>query len=274
MTRPRLSLPAPTHRPARSSTATNAREIAFFPLDATLGVDGRPQSGTGQTALLTGRNAAELFGRHFGPWTPVALRPLLERESVLQRALDAGHEVAFANAYPRGWPGKTASRRLAAVPLAALSAGLLTRHQEDLIAGRAVASGIVNDGWIEGLGFGEVPTVTPREAGHALARVANSAALTLYAHYATDHAGHHGGMAGARAALETVDAFLGGVLDRVDRAALVLLTSDHGNIEDVGGGHTRNPALSMLVGPDAIARSEALRSLMDVPGAVLKWLGE
>ena len=75
-----------------------------MPLDATLGVDGLPQSGTGQTALLTGENAADLQGRHFGPWVPVALRPLVEGRSVLQRALDAGRSAAFANAYPGGWP--------------------------------------------------------------------------------------------------------------------------------------------------------------------------
>src|SRR5690606_3618283 len=69
-------------------------------LDATLGMPGLPQSGTGQAALLTGRNAAELFGRHFGPWTPTALRPLVERESILARAVAAGLAVAFANAYP------------------------------------------------------------------------------------------------------------------------------------------------------------------------------
>src|SRR6185503_11400337 len=64
-----------------------------IPLDANLGIEGTPQSGTGQTTLLTGVNAAERFGRHFGPWTPVALRPLVEAESVLRRALDRGLPV-------------------------------------------------------------------------------------------------------------------------------------------------------------------------------------
>ena len=79
---------------------SSARSV---PLDATLGVRARgiPQSGTGQTALLTGINAAERFGGHFGPWTPVAVRPLLEAHSLLRRGVDAGFEVAFANAYPR-----------------------------------------------------------------------------------------------------------------------------------------------------------------------------
>ena len=86
-------------------------------LDATLETDGTPQSGTGQVALLTGRNAAEIHGGHFGPWTPISLRPLVEETSVLRRVRDAGRSVAFANAYPRGWPGPRGSRRVAGPPL-------------------------------------------------------------------------------------------------------------------------------------------------------------
>ncbi|HZD03712.1 MAG TPA: hypothetical protein VE173_02305, partial [Longimicrobiales bacterium] len=124
----------------RRRSAAGVRESAAFPLDATLDTEGTPQSGTGQTALLTGVNAARRFGRHFGPWTPVSLRPLLEERNVLRSARERSHTAAFANAYPRSWPGPRARRRLAAPPLAARAAGLLVRHAEDLAAGEAVAS--------------------------------------------------------------------------------------------------------------------------------------
>src|SRR3954468_19175091 len=42
-------------------------------IDATLGIPGLPQSGTGQTALFTGVNAAALHGRHQPHVPPVAL---------------------------------------------------------------------------------------------------------------------------------------------------------------------------------------------------------
>ena len=92
--------------PTLDRPALGSRDARAFPLDATLGVPGNPQSGTGQTMLLTGVNAAERFGSHFGPWTPVVLRPLLEERSVLRRAVEAGHPTAFANAYPRAWPAE------------------------------------------------------------------------------------------------------------------------------------------------------------------------
>jgi 2,3-bisphosphoglycerate-independent phosphoglycerate mutase len=244
-----------------------------FPMDAILGVEGIPQSGTGQVALLTGENAPRLHGRHFGPWTPVRLRPLVEERSVLRRARDAGLRVAFANAYPRGWPGPLGGRRVAGPPLAARGAGVLDRHEEALGAGRAVASEIVNDGWRRHLGYTALPRVTEEEAGRHLGVIAGEADLTLYAHYATDTAGHRGGMAGATAALERVDRFLAGVLESLPSSCTLLLASDHGNVEDVRVGHTRNPAFGLAAGSRAAELATGLSSIMDVADGLLRFLG-
>jgi 2,3-bisphosphoglycerate-independent phosphoglycerate mutase len=244
-----------------------------FPLDATLGVEGAPQSGTGQAALLTGVNAPRLHGRHFGPWTPIRLRPLVEERSVLRRARDAGRRVAFANAYPRGWPGARGSRRVAGPPLAARGAGILDRHEEALGLGRAVSSEIVNDGWRRHLGHDWLPAVTEEQAGRHLSTIAADAHLTLYAHYATDDAGHRGGMEGAVAALERVDRFLAGVLAALPARCTLVVASDHGNLEDVRGGHTRNPALGLTAGDAAGELSRGLSSIADVTPAILTHLG-
>jgi len=243
-----------------------------FPLDATLGVDGTPQSGTGQAALLTGVNAAKEYGRHFGPWTPVKLRPLVEEQSVLRVAQGDGHRVAFANAYPRGWPGSRGSRRVAGPPLAARGAGLLDRHEEALGRGDAVSSEIVNDGWQRHLGHSFLPGVTPEQAGANLARIAGQAELTLYAHYSTDTVGHRGTMDEAVQALETVDRFLGGILADLPPDYSLFVTSDHGNLEDMTGGHTRNPALGIAAGPAADRWAEELESILDVSPAILRHL--
>ena len=243
-----------------------------FPLDAGLGVPGTPQSGTGQAALLTGESTAELYGRHFGPWTPVRLRPLVEQRSVLRRAADAGRTVAFANAYPRGWPGPRGGRRIAGPPLAARGAGALDRHEEHLGRGEAVSSEIVNDGWRSHLGHAHLPQVTPGEAGANLARIASSADLTLYAHYATDTAGHQRDMDVAVAALTRVDRLLTGLLGALVADTMLLVASDHGNLEDVRAGHTSNPALGIAWGPGA-DRASALADIRDVTPFVLELLG-
>ncbi len=261
-----------THPPS-TARAWTVSTPPRFPLDATLGVDGTPQSGTGQVALLTGENAARMYGRHFGPWTPVRLRPLVEERSLLRVARAAGRTVAFANAYPRGWPGPNGGRRVAGPPLAARGAGVLDRHEEELGDGRAVSSEIINDGWRRHLGHDWLPQITPEDAGRNLARIAAGADLTLYAHYTTDTAGHRGGMEGSVAALERVDRFLGGLLPALAGDITVLVASDHGNIEDVSAQHTRNPALGLVVGPGAGGLSERMHGITDVAPAVLAHLG-
>lgn len=227
----------------------NPGPAQLIPLDACMGVAGLPQSGTGQVSLLTGTNAPRDLGRHFGPWPPVHLRPTLERDNLLVRAARSGGSVIFANAYPENYPEGRNRRLVAAPPLAARAAGHLTRHHHHLREGQAVASEIVNDGWRVHLGHDDIPQITPEEAGENLARIAGDARLTLFAHYLTDLAGHRGGMVGGIDALERVDRFLGGLLTRLGSDTLLLLVSDHGNLEDIRGGHTRNPALGLAVGP-------------------------
>jgi 2,3-bisphosphoglycerate-independent phosphoglycerate mutase len=232
--------------------------------DATLGIEGLPQSGTGQTSLLTGRNAAAEYGRHFGPWVPTPVRPMLAAENLLSRAVAAGATAAFANAYPLA--GAIADprifRRPAAPMLAAQAAGALTRGAAELIAGQAVASSITNDRWRERLGE-EMPQVTAEQAARTLARIASQAHFTLFAHYDTDYTGHRGDLAGAIAAVEKVDAFLGALVDALPADALLVVCSDHGNLEDVRGGHTLNPVPLLAAGAGREAFADA-RSIMDV----------
>jgi 2,3-bisphosphoglycerate-independent phosphoglycerate mutase len=250
----------------------SARAV-LVPADATLGVEGTPQSGTGQTSLLTGLNAAERYGRHFGPWVPTGLREMLAAENLLVRAARAGGRVAFANAYPVN--GKDADprifRRPAAPPLAALSASALTRALPELAAGDAVASSITNERWRERIGE-ELPQITAAEGGRRLARIAGLAEVTLFAHYDTDYTGHRGGMDGGIAALEKVDAFLGALIESISPDTLLVVSSDHGNLEDVRGGHTRNPVPMLATGPGRRHMAERVRSIADVTPALLELL--
>ena len=242
--------------------------------EATLGVAGRPQSGTGQTTLFTGTNAAALLGRHFGPWVHTGLRPLLAERNLLRRAADAGRSVAFANAYPAGFLEGARGRRPrpAAPPLVAQSAGVLDRDATALREGRAVASSITNGGWRRHFDPG-IPDLTPEEAGRNLARIALEAELTLFAHYDTDLVGHREEMEAAVAAVKCVDAFLGGVADARPPSTLLVVSSDHGNVEDVTTGHTLNPVPVLARGPGADALVERVRDLTHVTPAILDLLG-
>jgi 2,3-bisphosphoglycerate-independent phosphoglycerate mutase len=274
-----------------SAAPLHAARASLVAVDATLGRDGVPQSGTGQATLLTGLDAVALHGRHFGPWVPARLRDTVRTQNVLCRAHAAGHIVAFANAYPEevmaalqpdmvAFPADHADasgrrRRSPAAflragpPLAALGAGVLTRHTPELERGYAVASEITNEGWRERLGRTRVPAIDAVRAGRNLARIAHEHGLTLFAHYATDYAGHMQDMDGAVLALEKLDSFLAGLVDESAEDLLTIIVSDHGNIEDVRVGHTRNPAIAIAIGNGHAPVARRLRALTDVTPTIL-----
>jgi 2,3-bisphosphoglycerate-independent phosphoglycerate mutase len=277
---PRLTELLDGVRIAGHTMSVRAGRATLVPLDAQLGVSGLPQSGTGQFSLLTGSNGAAQFGRHYGPWVPTTLRASLQRSNLLTIAKAAGRAVAFANAYPEELIATAhANGEFAALgplragpPLAAAGAGLLTRHTSDVHSGRALTSEITNEAWRERLNRTTLPTIDAATAGAILARIANENDLTLYAHYATDYAGHQQDLEQAIAALRLVDEFIAGVLDLLDPAVTLLVVSDHGNLEDASTGHTRNPALGLIVGSQHHVLSESMRSLLDVTPAVLRHL--
>jgi hypothetical protein len=264
---------APRHqlKPPPATSVSGSTAIAF-PLDPLMGMPGLPQSGTGQVALFTGENAAALYGRHFGPWVPVPLRPLLTERSVLARAQRQGVSCAFANAYPSQFVHRAYTKRPAGPPLAAHGAGLLTRNEKDLARGTAVSSEILNTAWRTRLGLTEIPEITPEAAGRNLARITGKAGLTFFAHYSTDTAGHEKDLDAAVAALERLDSFLGGLLPSLSEETLLVLSSDHGNIEDITQGHTRNPSFTLIRGPRFMERSKEMSSIMDVPDLILEYL--
>lgn len=249
-----------------------AERAILVAADATLGVEGTPQSGTGQTSLLTGRNAAAEYGRHFGPWVPTGLRPMLGEHNLLTRAVRAGAQAAFANANPVAEQADPRIfRRPAAPPLAARAAGIPIRGLPELYAGSAIASSITNERWRAHAGP-DLPDVTPGEAARRLARIAEGAEVTLFAHYDTDYAGHRGALDGAVAALERVDAFLGALVDALPPDALLVVGSDHGNVEDATGGHTTNPVPVLAAGPGRERMAE-VRDIAGVAPVILDLLG-
>ena len=78
----------------------DATDAILIPTDATLGVDGLPQSATGQTTIFTGVNAARELGCHWGPHPNEPLRQIIEQESIFKKLSHQGGLGAFANAYP------------------------------------------------------------------------------------------------------------------------------------------------------------------------------
>lgn len=250
---------------------------ALIPTDASLGVPGRPQSATGQTAILTGLNAPELLGEHFGPRPNARLREMLEGATLFSRVLNAGKRVAFVNAYPeRYFEAVARGKRLhGAIPHAAQAAGLPLRTAVDLAAGQALSVDLTNAAWRNGMGYETMPVWTPAEAGWVLARLSAENDLVFFDNWAPDAAGHAGDFSASVRVLEEIDAFLGGLLAGIDLGeTMVMITSDHGNVEDIRArGHTENLVPTILIGASRHQIADDIGDLTDLTPALLRVMG-
>jgi 2,3-bisphosphoglycerate-independent phosphoglycerate mutase len=244
------------------------------PTDATLGVSGLPQSATGQTALLTGLNAPQLVGRHITAFPTKALRELLTEHNIFSRIKALGGNVALANAYTEEYFArvKAGEMRHAAITFSALAAGVPLRGVEDLHQGRAVFHDLTNArprSW----GY-DVPDITPHQAGRNLTGIAAGYHLTVFEFFLTDLSAHHRIDQPPVAVVAMLDALLAGVLETADLSTmLVMLASDHGNIEDGRvDTHTRNPIPTLLIGLGRRDVGEKIASLTDITPALVGWL--
>jgi len=244
------------------------REGILVPTDPTLGVEGLPQSATGQTTILTGRNAARVEGRHVTAFPTVKLRRLLTDHSLLKQVKAAGARPAFANAYhPRYFLRR--ETRYSASTWSWLAAGIDYHTVADLQRGTAVSHDLTNR-FMNQFGY-LVPLRRPGQAGRILAGMLERYDFVLFEYILTDRCGHRQDMEGARYRLHQIREMITALLDAIDlQSHTVLLTSDHGNVEDLSTHtHTMHRVPTLLWGKHADIMGSAIRSIRDITPAIL-----
>lgn len=253
-----------------------ADDRLFVPIDATLGVEGLPQSATGQSTLISGRDAVRAMDGHYGPWPGPTLKRFLAEGELFAWSRDrfGGDAVAWATAYPPGFFDalERGRLRLNALAHAAREADVPLRGLEAYRSGEAIAADL-DGGYFATLGVEPPGGHRPgpegaARAGARLARRALARRFTFLDVWGTDRTGHAAEMAAARGWVERIDAFLAGVFEARPAELTVLLVSDHGNLEDVSHGrHTRAAVPLAVVGPDAASFAQA-GTLCDVAPVV------
>jgi hypothetical protein len=220
-------------------------------LDATLGVPGLPQSGTGQACWLTGRDAVRVMGEHFGPHPGPTLQRLLQAEALPVRLAQAGARVALGNEYVPAYfqaleSGAGRRNRMGCFPFAFRAAGLPLNPPGVPLLGATLGLGYARP-WAA-VGEQGVALDALARHGAALARTATAFDLLALDLWFSDLLGHAGApdvpgdaLAAGRSYLRRVDALLSGLLGA---GARVVVSSDHGNLEDLrtkGHTHARVP---------------------------------
>lgn len=239
----------------------------FVPTDACLGVAGMPQSATGQAALMTGVNVPLVIGEHYGPKPTAQIGTIIRRESVVKKLTARGINAGLLNAYPPGFfeSIRSGKRLLSSNQLALQVAGVEMRGANALYSGRALSADFTGEIWRTHLGYSDTPLYEPYETGKRLSELAAEHDFTFFDHWLTDYYGHRGSRKEISLRLQNFDRVIQGLLDNWDDGSgLVVVTSDHGNIEDLSiRGHTRNPVPTLVIGEDRHAFADGLIDLTD-----------
>ena len=249
-------------------------EGILVPTDACLGIEGRPQSASGQTTILTGINAPARLGYHKQGFPNSAMLEIIRDHSIFLQLTRAGiHPITFANTYTQKFFDER-PRWVSATTAAVEAAGLNFRTVPDLKAGRAVYQDFTNALLIE---RGEdVNPRSPEEAATILARIAGENRFTLYEYFITDKVGHAQDMQAARTVLRNLTRLIRGVLAGIDLSSTsVILTSDHGNIEDLSSrNHTLNAVPTLVWGANRHYIADRIKTLADITPAIVETLTE
>lgn len=249
----------------KESAPFHGERASLVAVDPAVGVNGLPQSATGQAILLTGKNIPAALGYHYGPKPNPEVAAFLNDDTLFSNFIKARKKAALLNAYPpRYFHGIDSGKRLySSIPLAVTNAGIPLFKEDALFEGRALSADFTGEGWRTMLGFADAPVMDATQAGRKLGILAKEYDFSLFEYWASDYAGHKQQMDEAIRLMEAFDSVLGGLIEVWDDG-LILVTSDHGNMEDLSTRrHTDADVLALVIGEKA-AREEFTRGMKDL----------
>jgi hypothetical protein len=275
---------APLREPLRAGEVREEDGAFYGSLDASLGYPGLPQSATGQGALFTGEDAMAVAGGHLFARPTKKLGRFIHERSLLGAVRRAGKRAAFVNAYDDvraekltrivrdGVEPETRLHAPSASTWAALAEGGELRTFRDVDQGSAATfdlTGEIARAW--GV---DAPRRSIPEAARAVLAGARELDVALFETFLTDMAGHSRDFAFARHEIARLERFLDELVRGLDRTRdLLVVTSDHGNLEDLSmRTHTHGRVPLLAVGHGAEWLTSHARDLRDVPRAIARRL--
>lgn len=251
----------------------HGNHASLVAVDPAVGVSGLPQSATGQAILLTGINIPAELGYHYGPKPNPEVAAYLKEATLFSRFAKEGKKAALLNAYPpRYFDGIDSGKRLySSIPQAVVNAGLPLFKHDDLFSGRALSADFTGEGWRRMLGFTDAPVMDAHQAGRKLGTLAKEYDFSLFEYWASDYAGHRQEMDNAIYLMETFDGVLNGLVEEWSNEGLILVTSDHGNMEDLSTRrHTDANVPALVIGHQSAREefTEDMKALTDIAPAI------
>lgn len=245
----------------------------LFPVDAVMGVEGLPQSGTGQTSIFCGVNAQKMIGKHFGPFPYSTLVPTIKEKNIFRAFKEKGLLPVFANAYPKVFFDyiDSGKKRLSVTSLSCMLSDVKLKMEEDLRNSEALSAEIDNARWVKKLNY-DLPIIEPEDAAKTLLKLSESHDLTVFEYFLTDHFGHGRIKDLEHYVVSRLDRFLYHIFTNISEEHSLVICSDHGNFEDTGiKSHTMNKAIAITAGKNHIKIRDRINCLKDIKGAILEY---
>jgi hypothetical protein len=261
-------------------------------IDPVLGVEGLPQSGSGQTTLYTGENIPVLLNQHKSTYPTRFMRKILREKNILTLLKSKGLDAVFINAYPvyntlftgehiRIYPSgechfsedfpRLFKRRISTTTCMIVIAGQVPFNEKDIRAERTVFQDYTNR-WLIEKGL-DLPEFSPEKAAEILFDASQSRDFMLYEYFQTDLYAHRHSFLDQVELVKNLNRLIRKLLSLLDpRTDTLLLTSDHGNLEDsTTRSHTRNPVPLLVWGNQADKLRDNISNLTHVTPEVLKF---
>lgn len=240
-----------------------------IPVKTGMGIDGIPQSATGQTALFTGCNAAKIMGMHVQGFPGAKLRDIICRRNLFSDLLKRGKKVAFANAYVRYTLEELERMRLKSVTTTMVGASIgWVRNIEYLQSGNAVYHDLTRK-TIKSIS--PVQEISPEQAAMDLLNISNDQDFTLFEYFLTDRAGHKSDLGILKEVLVDFSAFICELVRLSPEDSMIILTGDHGNCEDTSTTrHTKNPVPLFVYGYPLPREDRGIKSIENIYSFILE----
>lgn len=264
------SVEARLHTKLINGATCKSNDCYLSGIDAILGVKGTPQSATGQTSLLTGKNAQAALGYHLPAFPDSKLVSIIQEHSILKTLANTGLKVTFANAYTEAY-FKKADVSYSVTTHCVKSAGIPFRMINDLLNNKAVYWDISRESLKNRIDSPPDP-IDPFDAGTHLSALAQDHSFVLFECFESDLIGHSCKLDAANTFLEKLDRFFAGIFFTMTPDTSIVVCSDHGNIENCSkGAHTENPVPLIVIGP-AAPNFYNVTSIDQVTPAIINYL--
>jgi hypothetical protein len=259
-------------------------------IDARLGIKGMPMSATGQTALFTGLNVPAILNEHRDSYPDKFMRKIIKENNIFSSLRKNNLKPAFLNAFPgsthlftpehiylcndgefRFSPQfKSQFKRSISVTTCMMIANHMKPFGTmDILREQALYHDFSNqslDKRTPGL-----PGFSPEKAAEIIYRVSRNYDMLLYEYFQTDFYGHGFEFEECVTLVRQLNRLIDRLVSLLDKEAdTLLLTSDHGNLEDATTQlHTCNPVPLLAWGRKSSELRDRIESIADVKAAVV-----